>query len=290
MKTAALFLNISVIEKPGGVVNGVKSRHGVRKRRKKPMDKTLNKLWCKQADVDLQEFDIVYTVKEGEVNEELKYSLRSLENIPHRKVVIVGHKPDWVKGVFHLPVKQNYGTKVANTNWNWLTVANSKLVSDRFILMNDDMFFMKPITAVPFCHMGDHKEFLKYYIQNHPFSTYTKVIRATEKRLGEMGITDAYSYELHTPTFIDKRAIRKAFKDFPFQFSPVNIRTLALNLMEVAGTHVPDVKYYSEKEQSKNPSTQIENLPVVSTNDKVWAGPIGEYIRSQFDDKGSYEK
>lgn len=254
------------------------------------MDKILNKLWCEQADVDLTEFDIVYTVKDAEVNEELRYSLRSLKNVPHRNVVIVGHKPNWVKGVFHLPVKQNYANKVLNTNMNWLQAANSKMISDRFILMNDDMFFMKPITAVPFCHMGDHKKFLKYYVANHPFSNYTKVIRATDKRLGELGITDANSYELHTPTLIDKSAIRKALLNSSFQFGPVNIRTLALSLMEVGGDRVPDVKYYSAKEQSKNPSTQIENLPVVSTNDNVWPGPIGEFIRKSFEHKGAYEK
>ena len=43
-----------------------------------------------------EDLDVVYCVKELITNEELRYSLRSLRNLPHRKVWIFGGCPKWV--------------------------------------------------------------------------------------------------------------------------------------------------------------------------------------------------
>ena len=40
--------------------------------------------------------DIVYFVKPSEDNDELKYSLRSLKNLNHGQVYLVGYRPSWV--------------------------------------------------------------------------------------------------------------------------------------------------------------------------------------------------
>ena len=52
--------------------------------------------------------DIVYLIKVDPENdsEELRYSLRSLKNIPHQKVILVGEKPEWVTNVEFIPVAQ----------------------------------------------------------------------------------------------------------------------------------------------------------------------------------------
>lgn len=52
--------------------------------------------------------DIVYLVKECRINEELTYSLRSLVNLPHDKVFLVGGCPtniDKTK-ITHIPTLQ----------------------------------------------------------------------------------------------------------------------------------------------------------------------------------------
>ena len=43
--------------------------------------------------------DAVYYVRPGDRNDELRYSLRSLANLPHDRVWIVGHTPPWVTGI-----------------------------------------------------------------------------------------------------------------------------------------------------------------------------------------------
>ena len=56
--------------------------------------------------------DIVYVVRPGERNEELRYSLRSLSNLPHGRVWIAGYMPKWVTGVEHIPSPAKPGSHV----------------------------------------------------------------------------------------------------------------------------------------------------------------------------------
>lgn len=242
------------------------------------------------ASLNLAELDFVYTVKEGESNEELRYSLRSLKNIPHRRVIIVGYMPSWVKGVINVPIPQRSQNKIVNTNTNWLRATGIKDISRHFVLMNDDMFFMQPVTSLPFKHLGRHREFVDRYHKNHPNSYYTRVIHNTARRMIELGIELPLCYEMHSPTIISKQAIRLALAGTSYKFSPINIRTVALNLMEVGGKLSEDVKFYGTKEAAKNPKTKIEEMPIVSTADGVWNMDVGHYIRNKFPEKGVYEK
>ena len=52
------------------------------------------------------EMDIVYVVRPGDENEALRYSLRSLANIPHRTVWIAGYRPKWCYGIVYVPRDQ----------------------------------------------------------------------------------------------------------------------------------------------------------------------------------------
>ena len=54
--------------------------------------------------------DIVYFVKGSRKNEELRYSLRTLKNFPHRKVFFYGEFPDGLVPDRHIHVKQNQPT------------------------------------------------------------------------------------------------------------------------------------------------------------------------------------
>lgn len=52
--------------------------------------------------------DLLYLVKKTITNEELRYSLRSLSNIKHDKVIIFGDLPDWVntETVYYIPTEK----------------------------------------------------------------------------------------------------------------------------------------------------------------------------------------
>ena len=82
--------------------------------------------------------DVVYIFKEDAENnsEDLRYSLRSLRNLPHNKVFIAGDKPAWATNIRHIPVAQ---TKTKGENWsmNLSATVKSLEVSDNFLMMND---------------------------------------------------------------------------------------------------------------------------------------------------------
>lgn len=63
-------------------------------------------------------YDIVYFVKESDENEELRYSLRSLKNFPHKRVWFYGGCPKGLKPDVHVYVEQNEQNKWQNVNKN----------------------------------------------------------------------------------------------------------------------------------------------------------------------------
>jgi hypothetical protein len=97
--------------------------------------------------------DIVYVVRHGQVNQELKFSLRSLANLPHRRVFVVGSPPDWLTNVtvVDVPKRQNKFDTVQN---NVRAVLNHPGLGEHFIYFNDDFFVTKPIDGVLALHGG----------------------------------------------------------------------------------------------------------------------------------------
>ncbi|MEU0273202.1 hypothetical protein ABZ129_15340, partial [Streptomyces sp. NPDC006307] len=59
--------------------------------------------------------DIVVPVREGAVNEQLRFALRSwAAHLPHGRVWLVGHRPRWAANVEHIATRQT-GTKYQNS-------------------------------------------------------------------------------------------------------------------------------------------------------------------------------
>ena len=97
--------------------------------------------------------DIVYVVRAADKNEELRYSLRSLANLPHAKVWIAGYCPSWVQGVGVIPVKsRTHGHQHAKASLR--AACEHPEVSDEFVYMNDDFFVMQPLDELPVMHRG----------------------------------------------------------------------------------------------------------------------------------------
>ena len=152
--------------------------------------------------------DLVYIVKDGDYNPDLRYSLRSVEKfVPYDNIWIVGYKPSWVKNVKYLPVVQEPNDKWNNSNRNVIEACKCPDISDNFVLMNDDFFAIKPIK--------DLEESLNYSlgrlsksIIRHSDKT-TKYFRAFGQLrvlLAELGIKplEMKDYESHTPIILNK--------------------------------------------------------------------------------------
>lgn len=92
--------------------------------------------------------DVVYIYKKK--NEDtLRFSLRSLSNVPHGNVFIVGDLPSWTKNVFHIPYM--FGKGRILDSWSQIKLAcQDPRLSEDFIFMNDDFYIMHPVNTIPY--------------------------------------------------------------------------------------------------------------------------------------------
>lgn len=230
--------------------------------------------------------DIVYMVRDGETNEELRYSLRSLKNIPHGNVIFAGHMPSWVRNVTHIRRQQVYHSKYINTTRNLMKVCRDPRVSDDFILMNDDFFIMKPIEFLPNYHRGPLLAVERYY-RNLGATSYALGIEQTKNYMISLGLepTKMLSYELHVPMNFNKKNFMEMItqQQATMNIPVVHKRTLYGNLFHKGGIRMNDVKIFTDT----RPDPDATFLSSDDTSFERYH--VGEYIRKQFQDKSPYE-
>ena len=230
--------------------------------------------------------DIIYPYQKGD--DELIYSLRSLKNIPHDKVFIVGEKPNFnFKNVYFIPFNQS-GTKYKNTTEIVKLMCKNSLVSDDFILMNDDFFIIKEIknpTEELNIFRGNALNVYERYVQKFGENGYSKGMLETIKLLQDIGINEPLSYELHTPFIFNKNKFLKMFEiKGVADILALHKRTLYGNLYNQGGTAMKDVKVFAFS--GYNPD---ENQKFVSCSDTAWAN-LRLYLEKIFKEKSFYEE
>lgn len=145
--------------------------------------------------------DIVYPIAKisqwGNFNE-LRFSLRSIEkHVPHGRIFIIGHCPDWVTNISHIPHVDSYVTKDSNIISKVLRVCYED-IAPQFIRLSDDQFFLSPFKEA-YYYNGDlnyskdrsDKQWIKRCFN-------TKDVLLSEKK-------PIYNYDCHVPQIIDKK-------------------------------------------------------------------------------------
>ena len=233
--------------------------------------------------------DVVYVVKPGEDNEPLRHSLRSLANLAHGPVWMVGYRPRWVdESVGYVPTVQR-GQKHQNTARNWQAMADAPELPERFVLMNDDFFIMREIGAVPTYHRGSLDAMIDWYHERRLATWRSRAVstRALLRLFVPEG--ELYSYELHVPMVIERPKLAAALADLHSRRrSPVehySKRTWYGNHARVGGWQAGDVKAMGAK--AGMPDTA---LPFLSTSTQSWGGPVGGTVRRIFADRSPYER
>lgn len=182
--------------------------------------------------------DIVYPVRRGDNNPELRFSLRSLEqNYPHAQVWIVGHKPTWVRNVEFLP--GNTHSLRANIYFNLLEACTHPGVGDDIVVFNDDMYITAPLGEIPVLYRGtldDHLQLVQ------PQRWWACSLRTTRDALSDY--PNPLSYELHTPFLASKEKMRDTLQRFAHinPNNPPQWRSLYGNTQRIGGTQAPDCK------------------------------------------------
>lgn len=224
-------------------------------------------------------YDIVYFVKDTDKNEELRYSLRSLKNFPHKRVWFYGGCPKGLKPDVHVFVKQDQPTKWANIYKSFKQVCENEDVTKNFWLFNDDFFVMKPVKKGPNYFDGDlYKRVVTLEDKHNGITAYSQQLRYTLQELESLGC-DTVNYALHVPMLINREKGRELVNviDGPM------IRCMYGNYFKVGGEQHSDFKIDSLTKLYKDGD-------YLSTNDKSFSGAVGKQIKEIFPDKCKYEE
>ena len=222
--------------------------------------------------------DVIYFVKQSKTNDELKYSLRTLKNLPHDKVYFFGGCPDGLKPDVYVPIKQK-GTKYDNVKMMYNHVVNSD-VSNDFIMMNDDFFIMDKIETIKPCFRCSMYEYIVRIENNYGMAStdYTRRLRKTTAALEQAGL-DTKCYELHIPFVYNKEKLKIALQKFP---NYKGTRSIYGNMFIKDADKIPDVKILKL-------NTPLPEGPFISTSDLTWKYFISEPIRQKFNKPSKYE-
>jgi len=222
--------------------------------------------------------DIVYVCRAGR-NEELRYSLRSLANLPHERVWIAGDPPDWVTNVTVIRVRQGL-VKHHNAMSNWRRVLDQRDLPDQFTVMDDDFFVVAPVDEVIATHRGP---LLDQAARINKGSNYGQALRRTYDLLVAEGISCPLSFENHMPLVVDKDGYAKAV-EAKLDDPRLHERSIYANRAGVEAVQSEDCKVYEFTDP-------LGYGPYASTTDNTFArGLAGKQIRALFPAPCSYER
>lgn len=232
--------------------------------------------------------DVVYIVKNADRNEELRYSIRSIEqNMPFGRLWVVGKRMPWMSDeVHHLGLYQRSGWKYVNGWKNTMEFLNYKGsdMSDDVVLMNDDFFVVEPVSGVPFTHRGPVAGFLEDWGRkaNAP---YPKGGITTYYLMRKWGLHRPLCYETHIPMVVNRPAMLDVLERARqhTQVLPLHRRTIYGNVYGVGGELVDDPKVYSAHDP-------LPEGPFVSSNDHSFIGVVGSQIRELFPEPSRFEQ
>lgn len=233
--------------------------------------------------------DVVFPLKIKSQYEELRYSLRSLANVPHGRVFVAGAKPEWLTNAIHIPVspKGPQESRFQNAERNWMAACSHPDLADDFIAMNDDFFILKPVKSIRYYHDGPLQEYLEYRqsLGDTP-ENYLLAMQTAGDILRDFHVKDPLGYTLHVPMVMNKWHRLALHAMFERQINAGQIllmRTLYGNLFNCGGRRMIDVKFVNDRFSRRS--------TFLSSNDQSFKnGELGEFIRSKFPNKSPYER
>lgn len=219
--------------------------------------------------------DVVYILGNGSKwgDNEIKYSMRTLKNMKHDKVHVIGKKCKWFSDkVNHIPADDIYGHKQLNAQYKLKVACDSNNISDDFILMNDDFFILREYKP-EYYYRSKMKDFEHPTKRGNYYTAYLSTL--------DLVGGDALEYEHHSPFVFNKKKLKKILVKYN---KPLWIRTMYGNMYSVGGTQKEDVKARSVGELNK-----LIKEPQISTDDLVVQSTSFTSVTGLFPNKSIYE-
>lgn len=236
--------------------------------------------------------DVVYVVGAGSKWEdnELRYSLRSLARHVRgiNKVWVVGQRPAWCTA-YHIPCSDIYThNKDANIIRKVLAACSDDRITEKFLFVNDDHFFLERETA----------RYFPNYAKGPLWSSsksvsYVRRVENTRAVLRARGYP-AWHFDVHAPMVIDRLLCAQTFNMFDY----VDVHGPGLLFKSIYGNalRLPPIAPFDDLKVGNHfahlPKADLDYLfswrPVFSTAPTVTPN-IRHWLEDRFPDPSPWE-
>lgn len=191
----------------------------------------------------LEKLDVVYTLRDASKHGddfELRHSLRSIDKQSWlNRVILIGHRPKWVKNVIHVPYEDLYPQKHKDKNiiFKVLRACAIPDITDRFIVWSDDIYALRPLTLEDF---GPWLEYPSQYekIKDTPIdqinSTWKQRLVQTVEYCKRNGYP-TFTPDFHVPYIVDKRLYLEVMLDIPWHIGNGLLTHVFMNVLVKRG-------------------------------------------------------
>lgn len=234
--------------------------------------------------------DVLYIVGNGSLygNEELRYSLRSLEKFGQNvgRVFITGECPKFVDQtkVTFLP-ELDIGCRAINHWWKVHQTFSKTDIGDRALLMYDDIFFCKPtdLSKYPWRWRGELPI-------EKPDGEYRRSLYNAGAWLQKNNYP-LINYCLHQPCIYEKDkflSMEKDFEELKLSDVAMSPRSVYANRFDVGKTDfMEDLKIRSKVD---NLDELIKGRDCFSIADDCLDGPVQCWLDEKFPERSKWEK
>ncbi len=242
----------------------------------------------------MSDIDLGYILGHQDEYEELRFSLRSLTNFAHRKVWIAGAPPpDWCVGVNYIPVTQlineekgrlTYEERKTNQRTNLLAICDHPDVSQGFVFMNDDFFFVEPISGPglpPPPHLGTYTETHRNMAE--VAGAYQKLYYWMQEHTD---VGEPLHVPEHVPMVMDKTLLAEWMREV-WHIHGFPVASLWSNRANIDSYRGPDFILKRDFHRETWPEGQ---WAVSTVNRSFFEWPVGQKLRDMFPDPSPYER
>lgn len=214
--------------------------------------------------------DVIYPYLRN-YSRELQWSIKSLDNIEHGKVIVAGDDPLYPIGATIRRTQEPYWASFnpyANVIFKVIDAIES-IVSEDFLLMNDDFFIMKPQEIVNY-YRGTLDDHIAARSGN---DSYSQALKNTKQWLESKGYPTK-SFEAHTPMLMNAKRFQEMFEAIGREVrggSTLLMRSIYGNMFNIEAVLID--------EDPKTP-TDVRGKALLSTTEQSFLSGAGRYIRN----------
>jgi hypothetical protein len=234
--------------------------------------------------------DVVYiNQKTPWKNQELLYSLRSLEKFVanYNRVFLVGYKPDFIsEEVIHVPYDDKFVNRATNIMMKVLTASEQEDLSEDFMLLNDDYFFVDHIDGPTYpyyfkCDLQHTIQIQRNEYQKHVIPTYKELI---DRKL------PTKNFDTHKPIIYNKELFQNVVQEYdwnrPYGFI---LRSIYCNTLGIEGIERVDNKI-NHSHVPENWERMTKGLDCFSVGDQSTDQYLQMFLNKLLPSKSKYEK